>query len=64
MPKFTAYDHNKANLTKPQMDDIEYFLRKALTCFENKDLNGVEQSVKRLHLMFDAHIIYRLHKGN
>jgi len=46
-----------------QMDDIEYFLKKALTCFKNKDMKGVEQCIKRLHLMFDALIIYRLHKG-
>lgn len=46
-----------------QMDDIEYFLKKAIVCFNNNDIEGVERCVKQLHLMFDALIIYRLHKG-
>jgi hypothetical protein len=47
-----------------QLDDIEYFLKKATLCFQNKDMKGVEQCVRRLYLMFDALIVYRLHKGN
>jgi hypothetical protein len=46
-----------------QMDDIKYFLKKAINCFNNNDMKGVEQCIKRLHLMFDALIIYRLHRG-
>ena len=48
---------------KDQIDDIEYFLKRAITCFNNKDMDGLKKCVRQLHLMFDALIIYRLHRG-
>jgi hypothetical protein len=44
-------------------DDIIYFLEKAIKCVEQNDTEGVTLCLKRINLMHDALIIYRLHHG-
>jgi hypothetical protein len=47
---------------KLQQDDRMYFIDKALTFCGNNDLEGAKQALKRLKLMEDALVVYRLHK--
>jgi hypothetical protein len=45
-----------------QIDDIQYFLKKALDAINCYDFEGAKVCIKRLYLMNDALITYRLHK--
>lgn len=48
---------------KSQQDDRMYFIDKALTCCGNNDLEGAKQALKRLKLMEDVLLVYRLHSN-
>ena len=55
---------NQAHLpNKDQQDDRMYFINKALSCCDNNDITGAKQALKRLKLMEDALIIYRLNRN-
>lgn len=43
-----------------QQSDMMYFIDKALAYCDSNDINGVRQQLKRLKLMEDALITYRL----
>lgn len=56
------------NQTEESVDaaqsDISYFIDKALTCCENNDIKGAKQALKRLKLMEDSLLSYRLSRRN
>ena len=43
-----------------QKSDRMYFINKALVCCDNNDIKGAKQALKRLKLMEDALIVYKL----
>lgn len=49
--------------TETQKSDVLYFIDKALVCCDNNDIKGAKQALKRLKLMEDSLIVYKLSRN-
>lgn len=56
-------EENTLQQIETQKDDILYLLDKAMLYVRDNNMVEAEKCIKRLKLMHDALIVYRLHKG-